>query len=57
MVEPAPIVGTKCCGTCRHAKGEGARYCEKRPMEMGKLWVDVFYACPLWKACLAGRYI
>ena len=57
MPEPAPIVGTQCCGTCRSVQGEDNLYCTKRPPEMGKLWVDAFYVCPLWRAKQRGRYV
>lgn len=57
MPEAAPIVGTKCCGTCCSAQGEENLFCIKRPPELGALWVDAFYVCPLWKAKQRGRYV
>lgn len=57
MSESAPIVGTKCCGTCRNAHGEEMLSCAKRPASDPQLWVDYFYLCPLWRARQAGRYL
>ena len=54
------VVGTKCCATCYHSiEGETYR-CGKRETGCkvsGRLYVDAFHVCPLWRPKRAGLYV
>ena len=59
-MEKQDIVGTKCCATCGHSIegetfrcGKRERFCEAS----GRLYVDAFFVCPLWRPKRAGLYV
>ena len=44
---------SECCMNCACARGSALLICNRRTI--GRLYVDAFYCCPLWKAKKAGR--
>ena len=54
------IVGTQCCGTCGHNIEGDLLCCGKANQGQevsGRLYVDYFYCCPLWRPKRAGLYV